>query len=119
MASARCWTRDRKNSWPMPAAVPSTTACRARRSSGTSAADVSLAPALRWPSRVATTARFGSKVMPPLHDHEPLLAFPSLPSEIVFEVVASADLGVAARFYPLRQGPQCTLIRVDQPAEMN
>src|SRR6516162_4832930 len=42
MASARWRTRDRKNSWPVPPAVPSTTARRARRSSGTTAtADLS------------------------------------------------------------------------------
>src|SRR5262245_58328916 len=46
MASARWRTRDRKNSRPVPAAVPSTTARRACKSSGTTeAAAVSPAPA--------------------------------------------------------------------------
>jgi hypothetical protein len=45
MASARWRTSDRKNSWPMPAAVPSTTARRACKSSGTAeAADPSPEP---------------------------------------------------------------------------
>src|SRR6266481_5296752 len=39
MASAKWRTRDWKNSWPVPRAVPSTTARRARRSSRTAEAD--------------------------------------------------------------------------------
>src|SRR6266849_9052062 len=46
MASAKWRTRDWKNSWPVPRAVPSTTARRARRSSCTAEADdFSRAPA--------------------------------------------------------------------------
>src|SRR5262249_51211135 len=49
MASARWRTRDRKNSRPTPPAVPSTTARRACRSSGTAAAaDVSPTPVGAW-----------------------------------------------------------------------
>src|SRR5262249_48781516 len=65
MASARWRTRERKNSWPMPAAVPSTTARRACRSSRT-AETTGESPALvgaRRGSCVNGPAACGSGVM--------------------------------------------------------
>src|SRR5262245_31408949 len=69
MASARWRTRERKNSRPTPPAVPSTTARRACKSSGTTeAADASATPGgVRWLPRVMAPAGFGSKDVAPLH----------------------------------------------------
>src|SRR5262249_7793288 len=65
MASARWRTRDRKNSCPVPRAVPSPTAPRARRSSRTAEmTDASPAPLGAWRgSRLKDPAAFGSWVM--------------------------------------------------------
>src|ERR1700737_225839 len=72
MASARWRTRDRKNSCPVPPAVPSTTARRACKSSGTAeAADAS--PALVRAARGSSLndpGEFGSWVMRHLQVHE-------------------------------------------------
>src|ERR1700682_6501579 len=72
MASARWRTRDRKNSWPVAAAVASTTARRALKSSGTAEAD-DASPATVKAARGSSLndpTEFGSWVMRHLQVHE-------------------------------------------------